>query len=338
MGRPISLFSEYKQKENRVTNYCGLMMKLVYEESPRKFEELLANLIGGENSVVIGPSFTQQTKEEKSIPDLSITQESFSIFFETKLTDWHYSDQIDRHINGFNKSTDKKILFLLANEYNEDRNTKYKKAIDVAKNVNIILRPITFEEFIDTLEGACVTEYLKNLLDEFKSYLDSGSLLPRWKYMLDVVNCRGTLEEIENNVYMCPETGGAYRHRRAKYFGVYADKKVSKIFEVDALVSIKKNLSNPEIKWKNNLDIKDDILIKLAKEKINSWSYRIKENENTPLQVFLLSNGAVTNFIKDSDGGLQSSKMYFWDIAKDRTNAVELANKLNGKNWGEYRK
>lgn len=45
MGKPISLFTDYSQSENRVTNYCGLMMKLIYEESPRRFSELIDNLM-----------------------------------------------------------------------------------------------------------------------------------------------------------------------------------------------------------------------------------------------------------------------------------------------------
>src|SRR5690554_493267 len=115
MGREISLFADYHQKENSLTNYCGLLMKMLYEDSPKKFEELLATLLKTDTNIIVGPTFTQQTKTVKSIPDLAITQKSFSVFFETKTTDWFYEDQINRHIAGFNQTADDKILFLLSN-------------------------------------------------------------------------------------------------------------------------------------------------------------------------------------------------------------------------------
>ncbi len=55
-------------------------------------------------NIIVGPTFTQQTKSVDSIPDLAITQKSFSVFFETKTTDWFYNDQINRHIKGFNET------------------------------------------------------------------------------------------------------------------------------------------------------------------------------------------------------------------------------------------
>src|SRR5690554_8184097 len=74
MGREISLFADYHKKENSLTNYCGLLMKMLYEDSPRKFEELLATLLKTDTNIIVGPTFTQQTKTVKSIPDLAITR------------------------------------------------------------------------------------------------------------------------------------------------------------------------------------------------------------------------------------------------------------------------
>ncbi len=335
MGRDISLFADYHHKENSLTNYCGLLMKMLYEESPRKFEELLATLLKTDSNIIVGPTFTQQTKTMKSIPDLAITQKSFSIFFETKTTDWFYQDQINRHIAGFNQNADDKILFLLSNFENDNLDEQFQKEIVEAKKNKIILQPLSFEDFVGSLEQVCNTEYLKNLLDEFKIYLDRNGRLPKWKYLLDVVSCSGTLEEIKEGVYMCPDTGGAYSHRRAKYFGAYASKKVAEIFEISAIVVIEKNLSDSKIKWKNET-IKDEILIELAKQKLQTWQWRIAENQSVPLQVFLLSNKAETNFLKETSGGMLQSKKYFWDIAIDCKNSQELADKLRDKNWGNY--
>lgn len=335
MGREISLFADYHQKENSLTNYCGLLMKMLYEDSPRKFEELLATLLKTDTNIIVGPTFTQQTKTVKSIPDLAITQKSFSVFFETKTTDWFYEDQINRHIAGFNQTADDKILFLLSNFENDNLEEQFAKEINEAKKHKIILQPLTFEDFVGSLEQVCNSEYLKNLLDEFKLYLDKNGRLPKWKYLLDVVSCSGTLEEIEQGVYMCPDTGGAYSHRRAKYFGPYSSKKVADIFEINAIVVIEKNLGEAKIKWKNK-NIKDETLIEQAKQKLQNWQWRIDENKSVPLQVFLLDNRQETNFVKETSGGMLQSKKYFWDIATDCENSQELAEKLRDKNWGDY--
>jgi hypothetical protein len=335
MGREISLFADYHQKENSLTNYCGLLMKMLYEDSPRKFEELLATLLKTDTNIIVGPTFTQQTKTVKSIPDLAITQKSFSVFFETKTTDWFYEDQINRHIAGFNQTADDKILFLLSNFENDNLEEQFAKEIKEAKKHKIILQPLTFEDFVGSLEQVCNSEYLRNLLDEFKLYLDRNGRLPKWKYLLDVVSCSGTLAEIEQGVYMCPDTGGAYSHRRAKYFGPYSSKKVADIFEINAIVVIEKNLGEAKIKWKNK-NIKDETLIEQARQKLQNWQWRIDENKSVPLQVFLLDNRQETNFVKETSGGMLQSKKYFWDISTDCKNSQELAEKLRDKNWGDY--
>jgi len=334
MSREISIFADYHQKENSLTNYCGLLMKLLYEDNPKNFEELLTTIIDADINIFVGPQFSQQTKTENSIPDLAITQKSFSIFFETKLTDWFYKDQIERHINGFNSSTEIKILFLLSNFDTNNLEDRFNTEIKKAKEHNVIVQPITFEDFVGSIEKVSSSEYLNKILDEFKLYLDRNGHLPKWKYLLDVVNCRGTLHEIQEEVYMCPNTGGPYSHRRAKFFGPYANKQILEIWEIKAIIVVDKGLTNLKVKW-NNSNEKESELKRQATDKIKRWDYRVNENKTVPLQVFLLENKYETKFIKDSSGGMQQSKKYFWDIALDCNNSEELAEKLMNKNWSE---
>lgn len=336
MSREISLFNDYQKKENSVTNYCGLIMKLVYEESPKGFEELIATLIQNDADVPVGPIFSQQVKMEESVPDLAITQKSFAIFFENKLTDWFYSDQIGRHISGFSSSTTTKVLFLLSNFETDELQERFKGEIEKARAKDIIIQPISYEDFVGALDNVANTEYLRKMLEEFKLYLDKNGLLPKWKYLLDVVNCSGTLHEIRNLSYMCPDKRGAYSHRRAKYFGPYSQKSVANVYEIDALVSIGRSLSEGIVKWKNR-KISNDELVRLAKSKIEKWDYRIEENREVPLQVFLLRGGEETNFYKDSPGGMQQSKLYFWGIAEGVNSSRELALKLQGLRWEDFR-
>lgn len=40
MGAPITLFSGYSHGENRTTNYCLLVLKMLYEENPKLLGEI----------------------------------------------------------------------------------------------------------------------------------------------------------------------------------------------------------------------------------------------------------------------------------------------------------
>lgn len=336
MSRPISLFADYHSGENSVTNYCGLVMKILYEESPKSFEEVLISLLPSDTKLSVGPTFSQQRCQKRNIPDLVITQRSFSIFFETKLSDWFYQEQNWGHIDGFNLEAQDKILFLLSNFESDEPEAKFAREIELAwKEHQVILQPISFEDLISALENVRSSEAFKKILDEFKLYLDRNNLLPKWKYLLDVVNCAGSLNEINNDYYICPDTGGAYSHRRAKYFGAYANKQVSKIFEVRAVVTIDIKLGEGTVKW-NNSGESQEALIGQAKKLISDSEFRSNENEQVSLQVFLLGEGQPTCFQKTTRGGMLGSKKYFWDIATDCQNSKELAEWLNGKNWSDF--
>jgi hypothetical protein len=300
----------------------------LYEENPTSFEEAISSLTS--TNFIINPTFEQQVRKETSVPDLVIEQKSFSIFFETKRTDWFYSDQINRHLEGFKKNVDYNILFLLSNFEIDNPEEKYQKQIEIAKDLEIILVPISFEDFVETLESVDSSEVFKKFLKEFRAYLDRNNYFPSWKYLLEVVNCATTLHEVEEgNVFMCPNTGGVYSHRRAKYFGGYKWKNVKYIHEIKAVVVVEKDLENKYVQW-NNSDISEKELIEEANQKISLWDYRLEEIKNNGLQVFLLENPYEVNFKKTSKGGLYGNKKYFWDFAKELSaaNSKEFAGEI----------
>lgn len=335
MGRDITFFADYHSQENSVTNFCGLILKMLYEDSPSAFEEVLASLIESDIDIQVGPRFNQQSRQVSSIPDLAISQKAFSLFFETKLTDWFYSDQIQRHISGFSKTPSLNVLFLLSTFESDELDDRFADQITIAKTHGVILQPLTFEDFADALQKVKASNHFQPFLEDFLRYLDANELLPKWKYLLDVVNCAGTLHEVEKGCYMCPDSGGAYRHRRAKYFGPYASKQVSAIHEILAVVIVDQNQSDARIAW-NNSSQKPDELKHRALNFVRMWDWRVKENSEVPLQVFILDSGIPTSFVKDSPGGMLQSKKYFWDIARDSKNGAELASKLASRRWSEF--
>lgn len=335
MGRTISLFADYHGTENSVTNFCGLMLKLVYQESPKLFYQLLDILFEGEAEVPFcGPTFEQQKGKSKSIPDLEIRQESFQILVETKLTDWFHKDQLENHIAGFSDRVDSKILILLCNfedkNYNQARQD-FRDRMKKEKNISAV--EVTFEDLLKGLSEVCITPQLHEYLNEFEEFLDRKALLPIWKHRLDVVNCGGTKNEIlEDSVYMCPNRGGQYRHERARYFGTYWDKNVAYIYHIDAIVVCDINFQGCELKWKNDINDPEEELFERAKAFIRK--YRIGEIKQNGLQVFLLSEQREVNFKKDTKGGLFGSKKYF--AISEATDIDSCAKLIKGKKWSDF--
>lgn len=334
MGRKISLFADYHGKENSATNYCGLMFKLVHQESPRLFSQLLDLCFAGEVSLpVVGPVIEQQNKKNNNIPDLEITQAPFQIFFETKTLDWYHEDQLDKHICGFSGDISIKILVLLCKFEDKNVNPNRNQFKVKARNKGVTVVELTFEDLIFGLDEVCQTPMLQEYLLEFREYLERNDLLPTWKYRLDVVNCGVTRDEILNDaVYMCPDTGGTYSHRRAQYLGTYWDKAVNDIFLIDALVSVSLNGTAQQVKWNNDSKKNEKDLKRRALDAVRK--YRADEIKHNPIQVFLLSEHRPIHFEKDTLGGLYGSKKYF--VIKEGKDIDDLADIINNAKWSQF--
>ena len=69
-------------------------------------------------------TFRLQEKSVDSIPDATITQESFKVVVETKMFDWFHDDQLLHHLNSFGDEK-YKVMITLAPELMEEG----KKAI-----------------------------------------------------------------------------------------------------------------------------------------------------------------------------------------------------------------
>lgn len=346
MGKNISLFTDFSQGENRITNYCGLMLKLLYQESPIAFEVAINALLEDSRQITVNPVFQQQERAGNSVPDMSISQHSFQLLFEVKKTDWFYSDQIKRHIDGLaeNKS-DRKILFLLCNDELQNYDARFEETIQYAERKTITISPITFEALLSAIKKASerLNDRFNVMIEDFEAYLNSVDVLPGWKNLLDVISCSGTLHsEVEKGTYMCPATGGSYAHKRAKFFGAYANKQVLYVAEIRAVVIVGcsdgNKLEIKSTKWNNTDEVIKDLEIEAIQSIENRRAERKNETESVGTQVFLLGKLYKTNFVKDSSGGLMGSKIYFKNIPQDIKSAEQLAKYLSGKSWSDLGK
>lgn len=333
MGSDITLFSGYSQRENRTTNYCLLVLKMLYEENPKFLGEVLSNLIDEELADVVGVHFRQQMRKKGSVPDGLILQRPFTIYIETKNFDWFYDGQLEQHLAALHaEGGGAKALVALGNfeALSADRFSRVEGICAEKYQGSIYFAAVSFEDFFDALPKDKVSKNLSDTLDDFEGYLDEAGLLPRWKHRLDVVNCSGRPSEITaENVYMCPAKGGAYNHSRARFFGMYRGKSVRQVAIIDAVIDVGED-GAAKIRWKN-VDTPDAELVSLAIEKRN----RLRPGVD-PLRVFLLGKLYDTDFRKPTKGGMQTSKRYFDVERLAPTDAADLAEKLRGRSWASY--
>lgn len=225
---------------------------------------------------------------------------------------------------------------------------------DCNSRINIKLSPsVQYHLIKESLsEGITVNQLVSNIIGSYYGIFKQPSYLSTSynpSKTLAVVNCAGTIDEIMNNhIYACGSTGVAYSFKQFKYFGPYSQKEVSAIFEVKAVIDVEqtKKLTSDKCKiyWKN-VSEDDEILINELISKLNEKNNEFSRDRKNKIEescarIFLLNgnNFAETRFIKDTPRGLYSTKKYFNDIASDCNNAKDLAQKLNGKLWSDFKK
>jgi hypothetical protein len=336
MAKPISFFSGYSQKENRVTNYCLLVLKMVYEENPKYLGEVLAELVGEEVASDVGVVFKQQQPNAKSIPDGLIVQSPLTVFIETKNFDWFSHDQLQNHFETLKMAPGRKVLLALSNfePHQADKFGPIRELCREYPNNEFIFEAITFEEFVEAVRNLSLSKNLKDVIEEFREFLNESNLLPSWQHWLDVVNCAQLPEDIvEHGVYICPARPGAYSHYRCRFFGLYRNKRVERVAEIEAVVEVDLSSSEaPKILWNNGL-VGAGELRGRAVEKLKERQPHLASGG----RVFLLGPTYETDFRKDTPGGMMGPKQYFDVSALGQIDAKALAEHLHGKTWTSFK-
>jgi hypothetical protein len=331
MSRNIRLFPTYSQRENQTTNHCLLILKMLYEENPKFLSEVLSVLLGENFSGTVGVQFAQQRRFKESVPDGEITQKSFSIFIETKLGSDFGKEQLLAHLETLKQKQGQRVLLALGNfEQDIPSHPDFPEIESRAKGIDVYFAAISFEQFFQAIQLHSLSKNLIDAVSDLGEYLDENSLLPSWKYRLDVVNCKGSFDSVlQHKIYTCPAQGVSYNHRRSLYFGTYRNKCVEQIAQIEAVVDLEFE-DEAIMVWRNDSRTEEE-LVEIAierRQKIGDLWY--------PVRIFVLGDMYPTNFVKASSGGMFVSKQYF-DIAKLKvSSAKDLAAKLSEKTWENY--
>ena len=236
----IHYFQRYHDKENVTTANTMLLLSRLYQYSSDKFFRFLKdNYFSGAFEPEI--EFELQARSSSSIPDAVITQPSFKIVVETKMSDWFYSDQLLRHLESFKDENFKVLLTLAPELMNHDKKLEFDKQL--AEYNSTLSRPIihintTFEMMLNAITDIIDDRDYEmiDVIEDYKDYCYKDHLIPisdSWKYMRMQLAGVTLQFNIENKVYY----EKASRNFRAHdYLGLYSNKSVRAIGKVCARI------------------------------------------------------------------------------------------------------
>jgi len=327
----ISFFQRYSQRENHATNNVMLALRYVYENSPRKLQNVLQSLL--DENFQIGLTFSQQRRGSDSIPDAIIAQTRLGFYFETKTNGALQKNQIERHIDSI-KSADAgsngSVLVGLSPKKADPELVRSCK--EYAKRHEIGFVAITFLELLEAL-GNEFKEYETaglEILEDFRAYLTGENLLTNAAQQLVVVPCGQSYEEnINFRVYYEPSN----RPNKAGngYLGIYKDMSVRWIGTVRT--AIEYDARNPANTSPGNTSGRD---IEKIKEVIGAATYHSLQTAG-PHRYYFFEQLFETDYRKISKGGMQNRRNF--DLTErigpdvEKMSVEQIAEKLKSETW-----
>lgn len=237
----IHYFQRYHEKENVATANTMLLLSRLYSYSSDKFFRFLKSEYFSDsfNPEII---FTLQEKSVDSIPDATITQESFKIVVETKMSDWFYEDQLLRHLNSFSDEKYKVMITLAPELMEEGKKAEFEEKLKAynEKQIHPVIHiNTTFEDMANAISDILDDrDYeMQDVLSDYLNYCYTDGLIPvsdSWKYLR--MQLAGTT--LDFNVSAGVYYDNAERGFRAHDFlGLYKNKSVRAVGKVIARIT-----------------------------------------------------------------------------------------------------
>lgn len=237
----IHYFQRYHEKENVATANTMLLLSRLYSYSSSKFFRFLKSEFFSDSfepEIV----FNLQEKSVDSIPDATITQESFKIVVETKLTDWFYEEQLMKHLKSFGDEKYKVMMTLSSEFMDEGKKTDFEKHLkeyNETQSHPVIHINTTFEYLANAIrEVIDDRDYeMQEVLDDYLNYCYNDGLITisdAWKYMRMQLAGATFNFNVENGVYYDKAEQGFRAH---DYLGLYTNKSVRAIGKVSARIT-----------------------------------------------------------------------------------------------------
>lgn len=237
----IHYFQRYHEKENVATANTMLLLSRLYQYSSDKFFRFLKSEFFSdafEPEIV----FNLQEKSVESIPDATITQESFKIVVETKMSDWFYTDQLLRHLKSFGDEKYKVMITLAPELMNSEKKKEFEehlKEYNASQTYPVMHVNTVFERIVDAIRDVIDDrDYeMQEVLDDYLNYCYNDKLIivsDSWKRMR--VQLAGTTFNfnVSENLYYDNIERGFSAH---DYLGLYKEKSVRAVGKIIAIIT-----------------------------------------------------------------------------------------------------
>lgn len=304
----IHYFQRYHAKENVATANTMLLLSRLYSYSSDIFFRFMKSVIFSD---LFEPEikFILQEKSKHSIPDAAISQESFKIVVETKMSDWFDLDQLLRHLDSFFEERFKILMTLAPQTMSKEKIESFEEKL---KNYNASLKyPIihfntTFEKIVEAIQNFIDDKdyEMQEVIDDYLSYCYKDKLIAdSWKRMkMQLTNTTYDFNVRENLYYNNIDRP----YTEHEYLGLYKEKSIRAIGKITAIITA--TVSDTGIKYKvekgeNSNQRKDQI--KKAIDDAKNYGY-VLTNE----RYFFVDKFYETDFKKVSPNSPMGSKIF----------------------------
>lgn len=319
-----------------------LLLSRLYSYSPDKFFKFFKFLNSEYLSEKFNPEiiFTLQEKSIDSVPDATITQDSFKIVVETKMSDWFYEKQLVRHLNSFKNETYKIMITLAPELMAKDKKVSFEKMLKTynqKQNHPIIHINTTFETIVNAV-GEVLDERdyeIQAILHDYWEYCYNDGLISvseAWKYMR--MQLAGVTFDfnIESSIYY---DNAERSFREHDILGLYKNKSVWAIGKIiGRFTAIKtKNAVEYECELGELTDERKEAILKTMEDAELSYGYNLKTIKH---RYFFVEKFYETDFKKITPKAPMGTRIFDLTQVLDTnevSNIEELAQKLKDQTW-----
>lgn len=327
----IHYFQRYHSKENVATANTMLLLSRLYSSSSDKFFSFLKSQYFSD-SFEPEISFTLQKKNNESIPDAIISQESFKIVVETKMSDWFHTDQLIHHLGSFSNEKYKVLLTLAPVLMNDKTKSEFETELAKYNRANsccIMHINTTFEELANAVSDVIDDrDYdMQSVLEDYIDYCNTDKLIissDSWKYVrMQLSNATFEYNFVHNMYWV----RSSVNFRSTDYIGLYRNKSMCAIGKISSIIIFSPDDDEKFAVQKGKLTEEQKALIFDAAAK-----YSITE----PHRIYFVEKYYQTDFRKITQGAPMGGRVF--DLTQilgitELPNTEKIAEQLNKKTW-----
>lgn len=330
----ISQFQKYSQKENTVTNNVLLMLSRLNDLNIGYYKEIIEKLNDGSVEYNPTPIFRQQVGSKNGIIDGHIEVKPSKIIIETKLHSKEFINKLIKYAEVFNETSHNQLWHLSSMKFNDNEVIEINKKLkSTYPNLKIQFNNLLFSDLIDNLEGIYEENThdmeLRLLLEDFSQYCISSDLISNEEYKLLFVPTGFSFEwNFKHKIYYCPKH---WHSQKFKFFGLYREKSVRTISEIETIIEADYNVDNDDLKVQSKGHTQEQV------QRLHNGLRELQENHEG-LKYYVLPENEfyTTDFRKTSHGGIQGYRykdLRDYITLKKYNDVKKISNELEKVNW-----